>query len=114
VKRIDARGLDHIVHAVRDLEGAAELYRRLGFTVGARNRHSWVRTITSCSFRGFSSNCSPWWSRKLGSDGFSKLFGRFNQSFLSNQEGLSLLILESGDATADAATFHSAGVAAST
>jgi catechol 2,3-dioxygenase-like lactoylglutathione lyase family enzyme len=35
-----ARALDHIVHAVRDLDAAAELYRRLGFTVGARNRHS--------------------------------------------------------------------------
>ena len=35
------RGLDHVVHAVGDLEGAAGLYRRLGFTVGARNRHSW-------------------------------------------------------------------------
>ena len=34
-----ARGLDHIVHAVRDLDAAAELYRRLGFTAGARNRH---------------------------------------------------------------------------
>ena len=34
-------GLDHLVHAVRDLEQAAELYRRLGFTVGARNQHSW-------------------------------------------------------------------------
>ena len=35
------RGLDHIVHAVRDLDAAAELYRGLGFTVGARNRHPW-------------------------------------------------------------------------
>src|SRR5262247_393784 len=35
------RGIDHVVHAVRDLEAAAELYRRLGFTVGARNQHSW-------------------------------------------------------------------------
>ena len=34
-----ARGLDHIVHAVRDLDAAAGLYRRLGFQVGARNRH---------------------------------------------------------------------------
>ncbi len=34
-----ARGLDHIVHAVRDLDAAVDLYRRLGFTVGARNRH---------------------------------------------------------------------------
>ena len=29
------------VHAVRDLDAAAELYRRLGFTVGTRNRHAW-------------------------------------------------------------------------
>ena len=35
------RGLDHIVHAVRDLDAAAEFYRRAGFTVGARNRHEW-------------------------------------------------------------------------
>jgi catechol 2,3-dioxygenase-like lactoylglutathione lyase family enzyme len=35
------RGLDHIVHAVRDLDAAAEFYRRAGFTVGVRNRHPW-------------------------------------------------------------------------
>jgi hypothetical protein len=46
-----SRGLDHIVHAVRDLEAAADLYRRLGFTVGARNRHAGVRTTTSSSCR---------------------------------------------------------------
>ena len=35
------RGLDHIVHAVHDLDAAGEAYARLGFTVGARNRHPW-------------------------------------------------------------------------
>jgi Glyoxalase-like domain len=34
-------GLDHIVHVVHDLDGAAEFYGRAGFTVGARNRHAW-------------------------------------------------------------------------
>jgi catechol 2,3-dioxygenase-like lactoylglutathione lyase family enzyme len=34
-------GLDHIVHAVRDLDAAAEFYARAGFTVVARNRHAW-------------------------------------------------------------------------
>jgi catechol 2,3-dioxygenase-like lactoylglutathione lyase family enzyme len=29
-------GLDHIVHAVRDLDAAAEFYSRAGFTVGTR------------------------------------------------------------------------------
>ena len=108
------RGLDHIVHAVRDLEGAAELYRRLGFTVGARNRHSWGTHNHLVQLPGFFIELltvvEP---EKLGSDGFSKLFGRFNQSFLSNQEGLSLLLLESGDAATDAAGLQSAGIAAS-
>src|SRR6476661_5238370 len=89
------RGLDHVVHAVRDLEAAAELYRRLGFTVGARNQHSWGTHNHLVQLPGFFLELltvvEP---EKLGCDGFSKLFGRFNQTFLSNQEGLSLLLLE--------------------
>jgi hypothetical protein len=52
-------------------------------------------------------------SEKLGLDGFSTLFGRFNQTFLAQQEGLSLLILTSGDAIADAAAFSTAKIATS-
>jgi catechol 2,3-dioxygenase-like lactoylglutathione lyase family enzyme len=108
------RGLDHIVHAVRDLDAAAELYRRLGFSVGARNRHSWGTHNHLVQLPGFFVElltvAEP---EKLGNDGFSALFGRFNQSFLTRQEGLSLLILESGDAAADAAAFQSAGIGAS-
>jgi catechol 2,3-dioxygenase-like lactoylglutathione lyase family enzyme len=108
------RGLDHIVHAVRDLDAAAELYRRLGFTVGARNRHSWGTHNQLVQSPGFFIElltvAEP---DKLGTDGFSILFGRFNQSFLDRHEGLSILLLESGDASADAAGFKSAGIAAS-
>jgi catechol 2,3-dioxygenase-like lactoylglutathione lyase family enzyme len=108
------RGLDHIVHAVRDLDAAAELYRGLGFTVGARNRHSWGTHNHVVQLPGFFVElltvAEP---EKLGSDGFSTMFGRFNQSFLARQEGLSMLLLESGDAAADAAAFRSAGVGAS-
>ena len=107
-------GLDHVVHAVSDLEGAARLYRRLGFTVGARNRHSWGTHNHVVQLPGFFIElltvAEP---EKLGSDGFSNLFGRFNQSFLSNREGLSLLLLESDNAAADAAAFESAGIGAS-
>jgi len=107
-------GLDHLVHAVRDLDAAAELYRRLGFTVGARNRHAWGTHNYLVQTPGFFVEvltvAEP---EKLGSDGFSALFGTFNRLFLKNQEGLSLLILESDDAAADAARFRSAGVAAS-
>ena len=108
------RGLDHIVHAVRDLEEAAELYRRLGFTVGERNRHSWGTHNRLVQFPGvFIELLTVAEPAKLGADGFSNLFGRFNQSFLSNQEGLSLLLLESDDAAADAVLFQSSGIAAS-
>jgi catechol 2,3-dioxygenase-like lactoylglutathione lyase family enzyme len=109
-----ARGLDHIVHAVRDLDAAADLYRRLGFTVGARNRHPWGTHNHLVQLPGFFvellTMAEP---DKLGTDGFSELFARFNQSFLTRQEGLSLLILESRDAVADAADFKAAGIAAS-
>jgi hypothetical protein len=109
-----ARGLDHIVHAVRDLAAGAELYRRLGFTVGARNRHDWGTHNHLVQLPGFFVElltvAEP---EKLGSDGFSRLFGRFNQSFLARHEGLSLLLLESNDARADAAAFKAAGIAAS-
>jgi len=108
------RGLDHAVHVVHDLDAAAELYRRLGFKVGARNRHPWGTHNHLVQLPGFFIElltvAEP---EKLGADGFSILFGRFNQSFLSRHQGLSILLLESGDAAADAAAFKSAGIAAS-
>src|SRR4029453_11558386 len=108
------RGIDHVVHAVRDLEAAAELYRRLGFSVGARNQHSWGTHNHLVQLPGFFVElltvAEP---EKLGSDGFSALFGTFNRVFLKDQEGLSLLILESNDAATDAARFRSAGIGVS-
>ena len=109
-----ARGLDHIVHAVRDLDAAADLYRRLGFTVGARNRHPWGTHNHIVQLPGFFiellTMAEP---EKLGSDGFSVLFGSFNRRFLERQEGLSMLILESADAEGDAQAFREAAIAAS-
>jgi hypothetical protein len=108
------RGLDHVVHAVRDLDAAAALYRRLGFTVGARNRHPWGTHNHIVQLPGFFVELltvvEP---DKLGNDGFSTLFGKFNRDFLARREGLSYLMLESRDAVADAAQFHAAGIAAS-
>lgn len=105
------RGLDHVVHAVRDLDAAADLYRRLGFTVGARNRHPWGTHNQLVQLPGFFVElltvAEP---EKLGSDGFSALFGTFNRIFLKHREGLSLLILESSDAAADATLFRAAGI----
>jgi hypothetical protein len=109
-----ARGLDHIVHAVRDLDAAAALYRGLGFTVGARNRHPWGTHNHLVQFPGFFVElltlAEP---DKLGDDGFSRLFGTYTGDFLTRGEGLSLMILESADAHADEAAFRAAGIAAS-
>ena len=35
------RGIDHLVLAVHDLDAAGDFYEKLGFRVGARNRHPW-------------------------------------------------------------------------
>jgi hypothetical protein len=107
------RGLDHIVHAVHDLDGAATLYHRLGFTVGARNRHPWGthNYIVQCpgTFIELLAVAEP---DRLGADSMSELFGRYNQDYLAHSEGLSLLILESKDAKADADDFKRAGISA--
>jgi hypothetical protein len=108
------RGLDHIVHAVRDLDAAAELYRRFGFTVGARNRHPWGTHNHIIQFPGvFVELLTLAEPEKLGADGFSVLFARYNDDFVKRGEGLSMLLLESKDARADEAAFRAAGIAAS-
>jgi Glyoxalase-like domain len=109
-----ARGLDHIVHAVRDLDAAAALYRSLGFTVGARNRHPWGTHNCIVQFAGcFIELLTLAEPDKLDGEGFSVLFGAYNGDFIKRHEGLSLLILQSVDAGADAAAFRAAGIAAS-
>lgn len=109
-----SRGLDHIVHAVRDLDAGADLYRRLGFTVGARNRHPWGTHNRLIQFPGFFIEiltvAEP---EKLGDDGFSKLFGDFNRRFLRAQEGFSMLMLESQNIAADEKSLIAAKIATS-
>ena len=109
-----SRGLDHIVHAVRDLDRAGAMYERLGFTVGARNRHPWGTHNRIVQFRGvFIELVTFAEPDQLGSAGFSALFAQRNRDFAAAHEGLSMLILESRDAAADAQAFQSAGIAAS-
>src|SRR5262245_27676830 len=109
-----SRGLDHIVHAVRDLDAAAAFYRQLGFTVGARNQHPWGTHNHLIQLPGFFIELlavvEP---EKLGSDALPALFGTFNRLFLKQHEGFSFMMLESDDATADAAEFRAARIAVS-
>jgi catechol 2,3-dioxygenase-like lactoylglutathione lyase family enzyme len=105
-------GIDHIVHAVRDLDAAGALYRRLGFTVGARNRHDWGTHNLIVQFRsafvelleiGEPEKVPPHRGRFFS-------FGAFNRNYIKSREGLSMLVGKSSDARADAASFEASGI----
>jgi hypothetical protein len=109
-----ARGLDHIVHAVSDLDAAAAFYARAGFTVGARNRHApaWGTRNHIVQLPGFfvellamadTSGIVPHTERHFS-------FGAFNRDFLARGEGLSMLVLEGHDSAAEADAFRTAGI----
>jgi catechol 2,3-dioxygenase-like lactoylglutathione lyase family enzyme len=107
-----ARGLDHIVHAVRDLDAAGETYARLGFTVGARNKHPWGTHNAIVQFPGVfielltigePERIPPARPRSIS-------FGAFTRDFLERGEGLSMLVLEGKGAAADARAFRAAGI----
>jgi hypothetical protein len=105
-------GLDHIVHAVRDLDAAAEFYRRAGFTVGARNRHAWgthnrIVQLKNC-FIEILTVAEPDKIVPHAARSFS--FGAFHRDFLAEREGFSMLILNSGNAVEDARSFDAAGI----
>jgi catechol 2,3-dioxygenase-like lactoylglutathione lyase family enzyme len=105
-------GIDHIVHAVRDLDAAGALYRRLGFTVGARNRHDWGTHNLIVQFPtafvelleiGEAEKIPPHRGRFFS-------FGAFNRDYIRTREGLSMLVGKSSDARADAASFEASGI----
>jgi hypothetical protein len=109
-----ARGLDHVVHAVSDLDAATALYSRAGFTVGARNRHApawgtqnhivqlpgcFVELLTMADISGIVPHAERHFS-----------FGAFNRDFLARGEGLSMLVLEGKDSAAETEAFRAAGI----
>jgi hypothetical protein len=107
------RGIDHIVHAVRDLDAAAALYKNLGFIVGPRNRHprAWgtqnhiVQTPdTFIELLGVAdeSGIVPHSSKHFS-------FGAFNRDFLKRGEGLSMLVLK-GRGAPDAEEFRAKSI----
>jgi Glyoxalase-like domain len=105
-------GLDHIVHAVRDLDAAAEFYRRAGFTVGARNRHAWgthnrIVQLKNCYIE-ILEIAEPEKIMPHGARSFS--FGAFNRDFLADRQGFSMLLLNSSNAVLDARAFEASGI----
>src|SRR5271169_2162500 len=101
------RAIDHLVIASRDLAAQADLYRRLGFQVGPRNRHPWGTENHIVQFDGA-------FIELIGlGDGFappdarpgSFSFAGFIACFLSKHEGLAMLAMRSSDAEADRREF---------
>lgn len=106
-----ARGLDHIVHAVSDLDAAADFYRRAGFKVGARNRHPWGTHNHVVQFPNFFIEvltvAEP---EKLGDDGLSQRFGIPGREAIARGDGFAMLVLESTDSEADVTDFARHGI----
>jgi hypothetical protein len=105
-------GLDHIVHAVRDLDAAGEFYSSAGFTVGARNRHAWgthnrLVQLQNCYIE-LLEIAEPAKIPPHRADSFS--FGAFNRDFLAARDGLSMLILNSTNAAEDARSFKASKI----
>lgn len=107
-------GLDHIVHAVRDVDAAAEFYIRAGFTVGGRNRHPWgthnrIVQLKNC-YVEILEVAEPAKIVPHAARVFS--FGAFHRDFLAHREGFSMLLLNSRDAASDARAFEAKGIGA--
>jgi hypothetical protein len=105
-------GLDHIVHAVHDLDAAARIYSSVGFTVGARNRHPWgthnrIVQLKNC-YLEILEVAEPEKIVPHGARSFS--FGAFNRDFLASRQGFSMLILNSSNAADDARAFEASGI----
>ena len=100
-------GIDHFVHAVRDLDAAAEFYKRAGFTVGARNRHAWGTHNRIVQFgNAYIELLEVAEPRKDPAARAKHPFvRRLQPRFPQTPRGLSMLILNSRDAAADARGF---------
>jgi hypothetical protein len=103
------RAIDHLVLAAHDLAAQAEIYRRMGFTVGARNRHNWG---TENHIIQFKDNFLELIARGegFGSPSEGGSFAAFLGTYFQKREGLAMLCLRADDAKADAASFAAAGI----
>lgn len=106
------RGIDHLVLASGDLAGLADFYRRLGFTVGVRNRHPWGTENHIVQFDGaFLELIGIGAGASItGRAGRQFSFGAFVRDFLAGGGGMAMLVLESNNAVADSEAFRRARI----
>ena len=105
-------GPDHIVHVAGDLDALSDIYARAGFSVGVRNMHPFGTHNRIIQLDDFYFElltiAEPERIQPHGAGAFS--FGAYNRDFLGAHEGLSMLLLKSSDAAADAKAFDAAGI----
>jgi len=109
---MQSRSIDHLVLAVHDLDAAGAFYEKLGFKVGARNRHPWGTENRIVQFPGtFLELISVGEGAEMPehTEGHFS-FGAFVRDYLKVREGFAMLVLESNDAKADKAAFDKAGI----
>lgn len=107
-----AGGLDHLVIVAHDLDQQAALYRKLGFQVGAQNRHDWGTLNHIVQFDGcFLELLSPEAGFKRPARGAPVAqFVDTIVDYLAAREGLAMMVLEGFDSKADHEAFKAAGI----
>jgi len=93
------RGLDHIVICVDDLEQAAQKYKDLGFTVTPRARHPFGTHNCIVQLDGFFLELLTVTEPEKIPDQQDGHFGfaKFNQHYLANRQGCSMLVMDTSD-----------------
>lgn len=107
------RAIDHVVHASRELAAQAEFYRKLGFTLGARNHHPWGTENHIIQFPNHFLELisrGPGFRAPVDLDPHTFSFAGFVSQQLEKSEGVSMLALASQDAAADRTQFKLAGL----
>jgi hypothetical protein len=106
------RALDHLVIPAHDLDAQAELYARLGFQVGPRNRHPWGTENHIVQFEGAFLELialGPGFvSPETAPKEFS--FAGFVERYLHKREGVAMLVARSANAEGDRAEFARLGI----
>jgi hypothetical protein len=98
-----SRGIDHIVHCVRDLGAAMARLEALGFTLTPRALHPFGTGNALVQLQGnfieLLAIVDPAKISAAAAGGFS--FGAFCREYLARREGMAMLVFESHDAQAD-------------
>lgn len=107
------RPLDHLVIGVTDLDAAAARLEGLGFTIGGENRHPWgtANRIVQFADETFLELITPRDASLIPDHAPRRFsFGAFVRDALAKRPGLSMLVLKSADARADAAEYAALGL----